>query len=143
LPPESIAPSPEPPPPPEAFEPRVPEPPPEPGPGPSPVVSADQILGGEPESEVESPPPVRSLQSVPDQPEPQPDAPAGTGALDALNNATYDQLRALGMSVTQTGRLLAHRERVGSFSSIDELNEIPGFSQELVADVRHKLGDEP
>ena len=35
------------------------------------------------------------------------------------------------MSVTQTGRLLAHRERVGAFASIDELNEIPGFSQEL------------
>ena len=44
------------------------------------------------------------------------------------------------MSVTQTGRLLAHRERVGSFSSVDELSEISGFSTELVAEIRQKLG---
>ena len=44
------------------------------------------------------------------------------------------------MSVTQTGRLLAHRERVGGFSSIDELAEIPGFSAELVGEIRQKLG---
>ena len=31
------------------------------------------------------------------------------------------------MSVTQTGRVLAHRERVGGFRSLDDLDEIPGF----------------
>jgi DNA uptake protein ComE-like DNA-binding protein len=56
-----------------------------------------------------------------------------------LNGASYDELRALGMSVTQTGRLLAHRERVGTFTSLEELGEIPGFSDDLVAEIRDRL----
>ena len=30
---------------------------------------------------------------------------------------SYEQLRALGLSVTQTGRVLAHREKVGGFTA--------------------------
>lgn len=54
-----------------------------------------------------------------------PDLPAGTKV--NLNTASYDELRSLGLSVTQTGRLLAQREQKGSYGSVDELDEIPGF----------------
>jgi DNA uptake protein ComE-like DNA-binding protein len=73
-----------------------------------------------------------------DVPAPAPAAPGDP--LARLNAATYDELRSLGMSVTQTGRLLAHRERVGSFSSIDDVGEIPGFSGDLVDEIKQKLG---
>ena len=48
-----------------------------------------------------------------------------------LNDATFEQLRDVGLSVTQTGRVLAHRERSGRFSSVDELEGIPGFPGRL------------
>jgi hypothetical protein len=129
---ESAPPAAEPPPAP-APEPPAPEPTPpvpdepaEPGPGASPLVSADDILGPD----------------APQSPVPTPEEPSATGddPVARLNAATYDELRALGMSVTQTGRLLAHRERIGSFSSVDEIGEIPGFSGELLDEIKQKLG---
>ena len=48
-----------------------------------------------------------------------------------LNDATFEQLRDVGLSVTQTGRVLAHRERSGRFGSVDELEGIPGFPRGL------------
>jgi competence protein ComEA len=75
-----------------------------------------------------------------------PQAPAsggGGGAGDegavSLNTASFEQLRNAGLSVTQTGRVLAHRERAGGFTSVDELDEIPGFPQEFLDQVKPKL----
>src|SRR5581483_5585053 len=56
-----------------------------------------------------------------------------------LNEATYEQLRALRLSVTQTGRVLAERERLGRFSSLDELDRIPGFPRAFLDDLKRKL----
>ena len=56
-----------------------------------------------------------------------------------VNEATFEQLRNAGLSVTQTGRVLAHRERAGGFSSIDELDAIPGFPREFLDQVKPNL----
>ncbi len=56
-----------------------------------------------------------------------------------LNDATFEQLREVGLSVTQTGRVLAHRERSGRFASIDELEGIPGFPGEFLEQIKSRL----
>jgi DNA uptake protein ComE-like DNA-binding protein len=50
----------------------------------------------------------------------------------------FEDLRAQGLSVTQATRLLAHRERAGRFSSVDELDDIPGLSRELAEDLKRR-----
>ena len=49
-----------------------------------------------------------------------------------INDASFEQLRDLGLSVTQTGRVLAYRERLGGFRAVDELDEIPGFPRDFL-----------
>jgi DNA uptake protein ComE-like DNA-binding protein len=56
-----------------------------------------------------------------------------------LNGATADELRALKLSVTQTFRVLRHRERWGGFGSIDELDDLPGFSRALRDELKQKV----
>lgn len=63
----------------------------------------------------------------------------GTGAPVAINTATYEDLRGLGLSVTQTGRLLAARQRTGSFQTLDELDGIPGFPSTFLDQLKEKL----
>lgn len=62
-----------------------------------------------------------------------PDAPVN------INEGSFEQLRAVGLSVTQVGRLLAVRERTGGFSSIEELDTIPGFPREFLDSVKDRL----
>ena len=59
--------------------------------------------------------------------------PAGASA------GTYEELRALGLSVTQAGRVLARRERSGPFSSVDELDLIPGFDADFLDQLKARL----
>jgi DNA uptake protein ComE-like DNA-binding protein len=42
------------------------------------------------------------------------------------------------LSVTQATRLLAHRERIGSFQSLDQLDEVPGFPQDQLEDLKRR-----
>jgi DNA uptake protein ComE-like DNA-binding protein len=56
-----------------------------------------------------------------------------------LNAASFAQLRSAGMSVTQAGRVLAHREHSGSFSTVDQLAELPGFGHDLVEALRSRM----
>jgi Helix-hairpin-helix motif len=62
-------------------------------------------------------------------------------ALTELNEATYERLRSLGLSVTQVRRVLAHRERSGGFRSVDDLDEIPGFPRALLEELKQALTD--
>jgi competence protein ComEA len=55
-----------------------------------------------------------------------------------LNTVTFEQLREASLSVTQATRLLAHRERLGRFGSVDELDEVPGFPQEVLDDLKSR-----
>ena len=41
--------------------------------------------------------------------------------------------------MTQTGRVLAHRERVGGFDSLDDLDEIPGFPHAFLDELKKHL----
>jgi len=56
-----------------------------------------------------------------------------------LNEATYEDLRRLRLSVTQAGRLLAYRDRAGGFKSLDELDGIPGFPKPFLTELKLRL----
>lgn len=58
--------------------------------------------------------------------------PAGSGATINLNTVTFEELRGEGLSVTQATRLLAHRERLGRFNAVDDLDQVPGFPEEFL-----------
>lgn len=60
------------------------------------------------------------------------------GKLDA-NSATFEQLRALGLSVPQCAKLIARREQKGRFRSKAELVRIPGLSQAARRTVTERL----
>jgi DNA uptake protein ComE-like DNA-binding protein len=102
---------------------------------------------GEPETVAVEP------QTIPDDPEPllehetQPVAeaefeenaePPGPGAV-RLSDASFDELRSLGMSVTQAKRVIDYRERLGGFGSIDALDSVPGFPKAFLAQVKSRL----
>jgi len=57
----------------------------------------------------------------------------------SLNQATFEQLRGLGLSVTQATRILAYRERFGGYSSLDDLDRVPGFSPEKIESMRSRF----
>jgi len=57
----------------------------------------------------------------------------------SLSTASFEDLRALGMTVTQALDLLHYRERNGSFGSVDELAEVSGFDAALIADLEGKV----
>ena len=55
--------------------------------------------------------------------------PANGEQLD-LNRASFEELRALGISKTQATRVISAREAAGAYASLDELNGLSGFSPE-------------
>ena len=65
-------------------------------------------------------------------------APHSEGKLN-LNEATYDDLRRLKLSVTQTGRVLDYREKLGGFKSLDEIDGIAGFPRDVLDELKRKL----
>ena len=62
---------------------------------------------------------------------------ASTAPLN-LNSVTFEELRSQGLSVTQSTRLLAHRERIGGFTSVDDLDQVAGFPADLLASVKSR-----
>jgi competence protein ComEA len=64
--------------------------------------------------------------------------PSGDGAAIDLNSVTFEQLRAQDLSVTQATRLLAHRERLGGFQTVDDLDQVAGFPQDLLGDLKSR-----
>jgi DNA uptake protein ComE-like DNA-binding protein len=72
------------------------------------------------------------------KPSAEPAATAGDEPID-LNRASFEQLRDLGFSVTQSTQLLTYRERQGGFESVDDLAGVPGVSAEFLSEVTPKL----
>lgn len=72
--------------------------------------------------------------------EPAPVAPAA-GDPDAidLNSATFEDLRDADLSVTQATRILAYRERFGGYRSVDDLEKVPGFPDDLIESLRGRI----
>jgi competence protein ComEA len=68
----------------------------------------------------------------------QPAAPPPGGAQVNLNSVTFEQLREQSLSVTQATRLLAHRERLGGFQSVDDLDQVAGFPQDVLEDLKSR-----
>jgi DNA uptake protein ComE-like DNA-binding protein len=66
-----------------------------------------------------------------------PPAAPSVGSIN-LNTVTFEQLRSENLSVTQATRLLAHRERLGRFGSVDDLDQVPGFPQEVLDDLKRR-----
>ena len=91
-----------------------------------------------------SQPPVPQPPAPPQPPVPQPPAavnapsPSGGGCPLDLNTVTFEQLRAQNLSVTQATRLLAHRERLGGFQSVDDLDQVAGFPGDVLADLKSR-----
>src|SRR5690606_8834002 len=94
------------------------------------------ITAGEPAEQPSEDTPKDAEQPAEEAPEAA--EPAGEGRVN-INTASYEDLRALGLSVTQTGRVLAYRERTGGFTSLDELDQIPGFPREQRQQLRERL----
>jgi len=55
-----------------------------------------------------------------------------------LNTVTFEQLRAENLTVTQATRLLAHRERLGGFQSVDDLDQVAGFPGDLLEELKKR-----
>jgi DNA uptake protein ComE-like DNA-binding protein len=96
--------------------------------------------GDERSSQDAPPEPEAGREQQAPEPEPrreeQPSAPEG--ALN-LNQATYDDLRRLKLSVTQTGRVLDYRETLGGFKSLDQLDDISGLPRDLLTELKRQL----
>jgi DNA uptake protein ComE-like DNA-binding protein len=56
-----------------------------------------------------------------------------------LQEASFEDLRGLGLSVTQSARLIAYREAGRGFESVDDLNTIPGFTKATLGKLRERL----
>jgi competence protein ComEA len=52
------------------------------------------------------------------------------GALD-LNSASFEALRAVGLTVTQAARVIGQREQHGGFESVDDVDAIVGIPKNL------------
>lgn len=106
---------------------------------PVPEIEAEAVLDRPTAESAGASPETEEPADAQSEPESSPSSPAeGAAAID-LNRASYEQLRGLGLSVTQTGRLLAHRERVGGFSSAKELDGIPGFPQSFFDEFKDRI----
>jgi DNA uptake protein ComE-like DNA-binding protein len=60
------------------------------------------------------------------------------GKLD-LNEATFEELRELGLSVTQSARLIAYRDVRGGYESLDEIDDVPGLSEQTRGELKGQL----
>jgi hypothetical protein len=58
------------------------------------------------------------------------------GAALDLNSASFEELRGVGLSVTQSARVIAYRDTRGGFGSLDDLAAVPGFSRETISSLR-------
>jgi DNA uptake protein ComE-like DNA-binding protein len=74
--------------------------------------------------------------TVPDDPGPESQ---GSSLVGGLNRISFEQLRDLGLSVTQAAGLLARRDTRGGFASLDDLDDLAGFSRELIERLKRRL----
>jgi DNA uptake protein ComE-like DNA-binding protein len=51
---------------------------------------------------------------------------------------TYEELRALDLSITQAKRLIAYRERRGGFGSLDDIDDVPGFPDDVLEELKQR-----
>ena len=86
-----------------------------------------------------APAPAAPTPGLPPGPAPESPGPFATGEGLDLNRAAFEDLRGLGLSVTQSKRVLAYRDERGGFRSVDELDQLPGFSRSQLEHLRRAL----
>ena len=106
-------------------------------PPPPPAASTPPSSAPVPPSQPGEPPLNAAAAGPPEAPADQQQAPPAGGTIN-LNTVTFEQLRQESLSVTQATRLLALRERLGRFESVDDLNQVPGFPQEVLEDLKRR-----
>jgi len=57
----------------------------------------------------------------------------------SLSTASFEELRAVGLSVTQTQRVIEYREKNDRFNSLDELDSVPGFERSLLVELKSRV----
>ena len=67
--------------------------------------------------------------------EPAAESPADDYERIDLNRATFEQLRDVGFSVTQSTRVITYRERQSGFDSLDDLDGVPGMPDDFLSEV--------
>ena len=55
------------------------------------------------------------------------------------NAVTFEDLRGMGLSITQATRVIAYRERAEGFESVDDMDTIPGFDRDLLEQLKKRL----
>jgi competence ComEA-like helix-hairpin-helix protein len=65
--------------------------------------------------------------------------PRRSGPAVDVNKATFEEFRELGMSVTQATRLIAYRERLDGFDSVEDIETVPGIPKALFAEIKDQL----
>jgi len=75
----------------------------------------------------------------PEEEEEEPELEVFTGDRTNLNQATFEQLRDVGFSVTQATRVITYRERQKGFKSLDDLANVPGMPRQFLREVQPKL----
>jgi DNA uptake protein ComE-like DNA-binding protein len=58
-----------------------------------------------------------------------------------INQVTVEDLRALKLSLSQARRLIDYRDQVGGFTSLEQLDMLPGLPQEVRADLKRHLSE--
>ena len=61
------------------------------------------------------------------------------GRVIDANAVTFEDLRGLGLSVTQATRVIAYRKRAEGFESVDDMDTIPGFDRDLLERLKKRL----
>ena len=56
----------------------------------------------------------------------------------SLSSATFEDLRGLGLSVTQAKRVLHFREHLDGFDSVDDLDQVLGLPRSLLAELKRR-----
>lgn len=97
----------------------------------------EAVIESTPEPEAVEPEPVLPPRRGLFSPENTP-SPARPDTVN-LNQATFEELREAGLSVTQATRILAYRERFGGYSSVEDLEKVPGFPADLIESLRSRL----
>ncbi len=61
------------------------------------------------------------------------------GRVIDANAVTFEDLRGMGLSITQATRVIAYRERAEGFESVDDMDTIPGFDRDLLEQLKKRL----
>jgi len=81
----------------------------------------------------------KKAQEAEKEPEAEEEADAEPSGPVDLNKATFEQLRRLGFSAAQANRVIAYRDRLGGYKSVDDLETVPGIAREFVTKLEDRL----